>query len=403
MTTRQRAHLIAMVACTLFFGASFADAPDTTSIQKLQLLMEQSRARVASVAASGPSTQALLSPSRLQERAQLLTQAESALLTNDVTAAQQAFERAALISHAADTEMGLVRTHMQAGQYRRALAFGAHAAGAHLDVVGGAALYAWLLQIGGQEAAAKRMLADALTRSPNHPLLIAAQKQLQSGHPVANDLLLQAPVRMAPYGPLTALPAGARVAGSGVLFDNGKRVLVPLTTLGSSHRVWVRNGLGQLVLAHLEKKYPHLNVAAMTLHRVLPVDAPLTVPAKDAFPGSVAFAVEYSPSPNATPQWPVLSTGILGEPSPDGKGRALGIALAKGPRGGPVFDNMGRFVGMAVAGTAGSDQLVPSSQLTAILGLPAEPAAKAPDFQRMPIDQIFELAMHTTVQIITKH
>jgi hypothetical protein len=205
---------------------------------------------------------------------------------------------------------------------------------------------------------------------------------------------------MAPYGPLTALPAGARVAGSGVLFDNGKRVLVPLTTLGLSHRVWVRNGLGQLVLAHLEKKYPHLNVAAMTLHRVLPVDAPLTVPAKDAFPGSVAFAVGYSPSPNATPQWPVLSTGILGEPSPDGKGRALGIPLAKGPRGGPVFDNMGRFVGMAVASTAGSDQLVPASQLYSAVGESMGKISVAPDHDRMPIDYLYELALQNTVQII---
>ncbi len=402
MTHGQRARLIAAVACTFFYGASFADGPDAASLQKLQLLMEQSRQRVASAAASSASTQALLSPSRLLERTQLLTHAEAALVHNDVAAAQQAFERAALISHAADTEMGLVRTHMQGGQYRRALAFGAHTAGAHLDVAGGAALYAWLLHIGGQEAAAKRMLTDALTRSPNQPLLLAAQIQLQSGHPLANGLLLQAPVRMAPYGPLTGLPANARVTGSGVLFDHGKRVLVPLTTLGASRRLWVRNGLGQLVLAQLEKKYPQLNLAALTLHRVLPMDTPLTLPAKDAFPGSVAFAVEYSPSPNAIPQWPVLSTGILGEPSPDGKTRALGITLGKGPRGGPVFDNMGRLVGMAVASPAGSDQLVSASQLTAIVGLPAGQATKATELQRIPIDQIFESALHTVVQIITQ-
>ena len=402
MTTGQHAHLIAMAACSFFLGASFAQAPDAASSQKLQWLMEQSRQRAASVAPSSTPTQAWLSPARVQERAQWLSDAEAALVKNDVSAAQQAFERAALISHAADTEMGLVRTHMQAGQYRRALAFGAHTAGAHLDVAGGAALYAWLLQIGGQEAAAQRMLADAMTRSPSHPLLIAAQKQLQSGHPLASELLLQAPARMAPYGPRTGLPVGARVAGSGVLFDSGKRVLVPLTTLGSSRRLWIRNGLGQLAPAQLEQKYAHLNVATVTLHRVLPIDAPLTVPAKDAFPGSVAFAVEYRPSPHANPQWPLLSTGILGEPSADGKTQALGITLTKGPRGGPVFDNKGQFVGMAVASAAGSDQLVSASQLASILGLPAGPTAKATELQRMPIDQIFELALHTTVQIITK-
>ena len=58
--------------------------------------------------------------------------------------------------HAPDTEAAQVRAHMQAGDYRRALAFGAHAASAHRrDWPAGTALYAWLLQAGGQAAAAR--------------------------------------------------------------------------------------------------------------------------------------------------------------------------------------------------------------------------------------------------------
>ncbi|MEO6321243.1 MAG: hypothetical protein ABIR56_11215 [Polaromonas sp.] len=76
-----------------------------------------------------------------------------------------AFDRAALILHAADTEMALVRSHMQSGDYRRALVFGAHTAGAHLDVLGGAALYAWLLHLGGRGEIAQRLVGQALGRS----------------------------------------------------------------------------------------------------------------------------------------------------------------------------------------------------------------------------------------------
>ncbi len=381
-------------------GVSFAQGPDAASQQKLQLLMEQSRQRAASVAAGNTSTQALPSPARMQERRQLLASAEAALARSEVAIAQQAFERAALITHAADTEMGLVRTHMQAGQYRRALAFGAHTAGTHLDVVGGAALYAWLLQVGGQEAPAKRMLADALTRSPSHPLLIAAQQQLQAGRALAHGPLLQSPVRMAPYGPHKGLAPNARVAGSGVLFDNGKRVLVPLSTLGASHRLWVRNGLGQLSLARLDKKLALLQVATLKLDSALTMDTPLSLADKDAFAGSVGFAVEYSPSPNATPQWPVLSTGFLGEPSDDGKTRALGIALGARPRGGPVFDQTGRFVGMALASAPGKNQWVTASQLYAAVGEPMGKLSAAPARDRMPIDYLYELALQNTVQII---
>lgn len=60
-------------------------------------------------------------------------------------AALALFERAALILHAADIEMGLACTLHAAGEYRRALALGTHIAGAHLDVVGRTALYASLL------------------------------------------------------------------------------------------------------------------------------------------------------------------------------------------------------------------------------------------------------------------
>jgi hypothetical protein len=371
MSVHARRRILCVAVCSVMWGASLAHEPGLASPQKLQ-----------------------------QERMQLLASAEAALARSDIATAQQGFERAALISHAVDTEMGLVRTYMQAGQYRRALAFSAHTAGVHLDAVGGAALYAWLLQIGGQAAPAKRMLADALTRSPDHPVLMVAQKQLQSGHPLAQGALLQAPARMAPYGPQTGLPHSARVAGSGVLFDGGKRVLVPLSTLRASQRLWVRNGLGQLAPAQLDKKFAHLNVATLTLGHALAMDAPLPLADKDAFAGSVGFAVEYTPAPNATPQWPVLSTGFLGEPSADGSTRALGITLAAGPRGGPVFDNLGRLVGMALASASGQNQLVTASQLRAAVGEPMGTMTDAPTRERMPIDTLYELALQNTVQII---
>jgi hypothetical protein len=392
--------LLAMAACSVFLTFSFAQEPDAASSQKLQQLMELARQRAASASPGSTVTLALPSPARLQERAQLLAQAEAALARSDVAVAQNAFERAALISHAADTEMGVVRAHMQAGQYRRALAFGAHTAGAHLDVVGGAALYAWLLHVGGQEAAAQRMLTDALTRTPHHPLLMATQKQLQSGHPLATGLLLQTPVRMAPYGPQTGLPGGARVAGSGVLFDNGRRVLVPMNTLSPSRRLWVRNGMGQLAPAQIEKRHAKLKVATLLLGSALPMDAPWPLADKDAFAGSVGFAVEYAPSTTSVPQWPVLRTGFLGEPSADGTSRALGIALGTGPRGGPVFDNMGRFVGMALASPSGKNQWVTASQLYAAVGESLGKRSAAPARERMPVDQLYELALQNTVQVI---
>jgi hypothetical protein len=177
---------LCLVACPLLMTHAAAQSTDAASNQKLQQLMEQGRQRATASAPSptGNATpQGVPNAARLQERTQLLARGEAALARSDTDTALAAFEAAANILHAADTEMGLVRTYMQTGQYRRALAFGAHTAGAHLDVVGGSALYAWLLHIGGQPVFAQRLMAQAQARAPEHPLLAAVRQQLQTSAP----------------------------------------------------------------------------------------------------------------------------------------------------------------------------------------------------------------------------
>jgi hypothetical protein len=395
---------IIVAAYTLFFGPGFAaepDAPNTPSQQKLKQLMEQVQARGAGGAGSASRAPATAEQAaRMRERTALLALGEAALARSDADAAQQAFESAALIQHAADTEMGLVRTHMQQGQYRRALAFGAHTAGAHLDVVGGSALYAWLLHLGGQAAAAQKLLGEATARAPMQPLLAAVQKQLLADAPLASGLLLQTPVRMAPYGPRAGLPKGARVVGTGLLAGGGLMALVPERTLGKSTKVWVRNGLGQTAAAQIDRKFSDLGIVALRLHTALPVDDPLQLAPGDAFPGSVAYVVEYTPSLDATPQWPALHTGFLGSPLASHAARPLGITLSTGPRGGPVFDDGGRLVGMAIRKPGASDQLVLASSLLGRLGAALGTATTAAPKQRISVDQVYESALRSTLQII---
>lgn len=91
------------------------------------------RSREAATTAEPPTQR----EQRSSERSALLAQGESALARGDVGNALAAFERAALMLHAADTEMALVRTYMQAGEYRRAVSFSAHTAGAHRQAVAG--------------------------------------------------------------------------------------------------------------------------------------------------------------------------------------------------------------------------------------------------------------------------
>ena len=405
-------YVAALLACAaagaLAAGPSVGNTPENLAGE--QAIHQPSAGQAGGDAVRESKT---LAPARLHERTRLLEAGEAALAGLDTPAALNAFERAGLILHAADTEISLVRGYMQAGDYRRALAFGAHTAGAHLDVTGGALLYAWLLHAGGQPAIAQRLLSGTEAHSPESPLLVAVQQQLRSGAPRAIGRLLAPPTRLAPYGEKNGLPATARAVGSAVLRPGGGAALVPLGLLPRSGRLWLRNGLGQLAKARVEKRLAAMGVALVRLERPLPVSKEFQVAARDAFPGSAGFAVEYVSAPDAEPAWPVLRTGFLGSASGDSGARLLGIDMPAGPRGGPVFDGAGQLIGIALPGVAGKggDRLVAVSQLIKALDpvlvagqatAQNSPAPAGPK-PREPVDKIYASSLRATLQVITAH
>ena len=371
-------------------GAVQASPPNAADI-RLKQIMQQARPQSASVAQHA----------LMKKRTELLQQGEAALARVDVDAALKAFDQAAGILHAADTEMGLVRAYMQGGEYRRALAFVAHTAQAHREVAGAAALYAWLLYSGGQSVNAKQILGDAASLFPRDTLLAEARRQLDSRAPIATGALLKLPARMAPFGPMAGSPSASRVASTGVLIDSGKRALIPLAAVGKATTVWVRDGLGRSSRATVERRVAASDLALLQLDSPITGGPDLAMAAGDPFPGSVAFAVEYVATASAMPSWPLLSSGFIGSASADGARRQLGIDLPSGPRGGPVFDFAGRLIGIALASSDGNDRLVPVSQLRQLIGAPLGKSATALLNQRMPVDQIYEAALRTTIQVIT--
>lgn len=289
-------------------------------------------------------------------RDELLAAGEKALAHGEAQQAALLFQRAGTIRHAADAEIGLTRAYMQAGEYRRALAFAAHTAGAHRDSDAGKALYAQLLDLGGRGEIAARVLKEK-------------------------------PAQFAPYSPeSSALPKDARVVSSAILLDGGRTALSRASSL--NELLWVRNARGALVSARVLRRLDDADLALLELERPLDGAAAVAAP-RDAFPGSAAFALEYPASEDAAPAWPVLRAGFVGR-------RDLGIALPPGPRGGPVFDDSGRVVGLALADSAGRDRLVPVSLLRKHFGTPAAEAAS----QKITIDEIYERALAVTVQLI---
>lgn len=336
---------------------------------------------------------------RLREREALLREAEAALAAGDAHKAEQGFDRAALILHSADTEMGLVRSYMQSGQYRRALAFGAHTAGAHLDAVGGAALYAWLLHAGGQDAIARKLLADAQARAPSQPLVAGVGHALASGAPHASGEMLLPPARLAPYSHAAALPNGARLVATGTLLGEGRAALVPARAVAASRRLWVRNGLGQLAPASAEPvRGGERALALLRLGSPLPAPSLGSVPA-NAFPGAVAFAVAYAHTRDAGAAWPLLRTGFVGAARGADGDRELDASLHQGlAPGGPVFDQAGRLAGIALADSTGTRLLAAPRLREAFGGRVALPASS--EAARLGPDAVYEAALRSTLQVI---
>jgi len=335
---------------------------------------------------------------RIPQRVALMARAQAELERGEASSALDDFERAAMMLHAADAELGLIRAAMQDGQYRRALAFCAHTAGEHDGTSDGAALYAWLLRIGGQQAQSDRVLGELQAHASGDALAREVDAALAVPPPVATAPLLLTPLhRMAPW-PVArdgaAPPAGVRLAGNAVLLDDGATALVPSSALPPAARVWVRNGLGESTAATREADDAALasrGLARLRLHARLPVGDTRASTGRAPFAGSPGYALQYGAT--ALPAWPVLAQGFLGAFVGDTDTRRLGFAADAGA---PVLDAQGRVSGIVVGRSNGQATWLP---LAALLPAPAN-ASPAPARGLTAPDAIYEAGLRRALQVL---
>lgn len=369
-------------------------------------------------------------------RQQYLAQARQALQAGDAAAAQQPLDQAAAMRHTADTELLMVQQMMQRGAYRQALAFAAHAAGAHADVPQARALYGWLAAVGGQPAFADAQLTLGLQRLPDDAVLLGMRQALAGLQPGAPGLPAEARVP-GPWATGAEVPAAARAIGSGVLLAGGRLAWVvapgvqsgdavaagqgsaglggvapsgvgsPAAAAGSAapraSRFWLRDGLGRTRAATLQQHWPASGLALMALAAPLEGATPPAAAPQPAFAGSPAVVVGHLRAEGTAAAWPALHLGFLGRPAADAA-QALGVGLPAELPGAPVLDLSGRLLGLTLPAAAdGTARFLPLGALRPLLGaqaetlLPAAPAAPAP--RRTP-DELYEAALPAMVQLL---
>ena len=339
----------------------------------------------------------------MPQRVALLQRAQAELERGDASQALDDFERAAMMLHAGDAELGLIHAAMQDGQYRRALAFCAHTAGEHADDAEGGALYAWLLRIGGQDALARQVLADTRARAPDDAVALAVESAFTAAPPIAAGVLLQPPHRMAPW-PITREapppPASARFVSNGVLVDDGASALVPLHALErvTPARLWVRNGLGQSVAAELDRSdagSAALGLARLKLRAALPLGTSGQAAGRPPFAGSPGYSMQFAET--SAPAWPMLTQGFLGRPVGDSGVRKVGFSSMPGAA---VFDAHGVLVGITLAGAADAATWtpLPAGVPTPQAASGASPARSLPGL--VAPDEIYELGLRRALQVL---
>lgn len=338
----------------------------------------------------------------LAESDALVAFAEQRLAEGEALAARDALERAALLAHTAEIELGLVRAQMQEGEYRRAVAFCAHAAGAHPELPEGLLLYAWLLRAGGQDRYADRVLAEAQERRSGQPALQAVRERLAQGWPALPSALQSGLARACPYAWGEALPAAtrARAGATALVTDDGRGAITPLSALADVRPLALRNGLGQTVRAEVADRDPASGLALLRTDAPLAPPAPLQRVAREPYAGSVGTCVEYAPQADASlPAWPWLRQGFIGR-FVDGAARPLGLALPPGPRGGPVFDAAGCLAGLAVPAPDGRDALVSVPHWPAAWLERVAPQTGSARSAAVAVEAVYEVALKRSAQLI---
>ena len=351
-------------------------------------------------------------------RAESLTRAESMLERGDATGALDEFERAAMMLHAPDAEMGLIRAALQDGQFRRALAFAAHTAGGHLEATDASALYAWLLRISGQPALADRVLAETLARSPGAPVASEVASAFASASasantlPVATGVLLEPPHRMAPWPAMRAgqapVPTRARLVSGAVLIGDGTLAVVPAAALSGSarSRLWVRNGLGETTEVSIEGSNPALESSGIAVLRLAaPLKSGVTQAEnlREPFAGAPGYALQFANT--SAPAWPWLRQGFFGGTDASTGRRRLGFDAGGGAQGAPVLDAAGRLVGITLGEMGRPATWLPAATWRSLMSLASvasanEPATPPAARSLAAPDMVYEAGLRIALQVL---
>jgi hypothetical protein len=324
-----------------------------------------------------------------------LQSAQEAIDRGDLAQAAEIYEAIGSGGESIEAEIGMVRTALQRGEFRKAVSDANHTASENLESTEAAAILAYLLDRTGRTEQALSSLQKLESQRPQEWIAFAAhaeilidrldprqaltivdaalENQKPSKPPELLRLAARARSAMAveeeEWGKarrrasprqstwiavssevLPIAPGDIAAAGNGVVIDEGKAVLTDASLFNASRgKAWVRNGVGQVRSAAIERVDGEpQNMVRLRLDQPFPVVAATQVAGPESTRFCFVFA--FGAPGNPDPAFPAITPGMVVR-ADTGIGGLMQItsALGAGHNGAAVFDPRGRLLGMAIA------------------------------------------------------
>lgn len=275
------------------------------------------------------------------------------LINGDINHAKHMLAQASGNFHSVEIELGLIQTLMQAGEYRHALSAAAHTQAEHTENSDASLCYAWLLAIGGQKQPALQLLnlqLHNLTQTENNrnnlvdiEAITRLRDQLNSNaHPLppkTSDAIQLKPFTDANKYPLTNMI----LLNTGILIDNGNRLVTTIANYSENKKYYVRNGLGETTTAEFAKA--ENEIIYLKLHTSFQRAKGISRVTSKPIPGRPIYIISLRPSLNLEPSWPQLSIDILGPPA-DTMTAGYRIHTKNLTAGAGVYNQHGNLIGL---------------------------------------------------------
>lgn len=326
----------------------------------------------------------------------LVFDGNKALRNGDAAKAQQAFERAAGARHDPKIEIGLIQSFMAQGMYKRALNFASHTAGAHDDEPDAAALYSWLLYIGGQIGVARSLVTRALLIHRSHPLLIAIERRMSAKVKV-EDRFWMPPAFMRPAAisapGFEVVPARSVCVGTALLTGNENTAefysqhLKPAPFAGEVF--WLRSGLGYVQRARVISGLQDSFVTRLELSKPIRFAGLITRSSRQIFPGSVFLSMHFDQTNRSNPAWPIMRSNFVGVATADQWTNVGAIALNK----------HGEVIGTTLDQKSNVQSILPFSKLNATTGVPVS-KDQSSNGPAINLDDVYESILASVFQVL---